>query len=294
MPKISICIPTYNRKNILPFAIESVLAQSYKDYEIVVVDDGSTDGTEEMIKASGYDLRYYKVEHIGQQPCRNKLIELAKGEYIAFLDSDDVLFPYALEILIDAINKNGPDVIAYGPYIGMDESGRDIPKPLPKMPSGFITTELFEFIYVHTCGNLIAKRVYQEMGGFDPNMKRCGFYKSLLELSLKYKFVGVDKPTFKKRRHIGNAIERNYSWRKMELDVLENFYYNKGGKNIVPFDRAMRRLSKEAYRAGVCAVKEGLRTEALQMLGQSLKQYFNAKSLVWYVIATARLHRALW
>jgi len=294
MPTVSVCIPTYNRKDMICFAVDSVLAQTYKDYEIIVVDDGSTDGTEDVLLRSGYDLRYHKVDHCGQQACRNKLIELAKGEYITFVDSDDLIFPYTLEILMNVINQHGLDVIPYGSNIGVDENGNDMPRPLPALPSGFITAELFEFIYVHTCGNIIAKRIYEEAGCFNAQMKRCAVYKLLLDLSLKYKFIGVDKPTFKKRRHAGNAAERNYAWRKMELDVLEDFYYNLGGKDVVPHDRAMARLSKEAYRAGACAVRQGLRPEALALLKQSLNQHPNLKSLAWLAAASFKLHPGLW
>lgn len=66
MPAVSVCIPTYNRKDYLKETLQSVFAQTYKDYEVVIVDDGSTDGTEEMIKTADYKVRYYWQENVGE------------------------------------------------------------------------------------------------------------------------------------------------------------------------------------------------------------------------------------
>jgi len=285
-PKVSICIPTYNRKDYLKEALESVFAQTYKDYEVVIVDDGSTDGTEEMIKNAGYDVRYYWVNHKGQSAARNKLIELAQGRYITFLDSDDLLFPDIVERLVDIIDSYGPNVFAYGSYIGIDEKGNDVRKKRLKLPSGNIVTELFEFICVPSCGTLCAKKIYEEAGGFDTSLRRCAMYKLQLQLSLKYDFVPVKGkgPTYKKRRHRGNP-DRSFANCKIELDMLEDFYFNGGGEEIIPRHRAMKRLSKESYRVGRCALREGMYDEAYQFLSQSLRRYPNFKSLMHWTRA---------
>ena len=85
-PKVSVCIPTYNRKDYLKEALESVFAQTYKNYEVVIVDDGSTDGTEDMLKDADYDVRYYWQKNSGDAAARNKSIELAQGKSITFID----------------------------------------------------------------------------------------------------------------------------------------------------------------------------------------------------------------
>jgi len=288
--KVSICIPTYNRKDFLKETLDSVFAQTYKDFEVVIVDDGSTDGTEHMIKEEGHDVRYYWAEHIGQAATRNKLIELACGEYITFLDSDDLLFPDAVEKLMDVIDSYDNDVFAYGSYIGVDEHSRNLRTRTPKLPSGNIVTELFEFIYVKSCGTMCAKRIYERHGGFDTSLKRCAVYKLLLELSLKYKFFPVNGPTYKKRRHRDNLSARSFVGRKIELEVLEDFYFNSVGKDMIPRQRAMKRLSKEGYRAGCCAIREGMYDQACQLLSQSFRRYPNLKSLIHWTRAKLKTH----
>ena len=97
MPTVSVCIPTYNRKTYLRETLQSVFAQTYKDYEIVVVDDGSTDGTDQMIKGPGYKVRYCWQENAGDAAARNKLIELAQSKFITFVDSDELLIQNTVE-----------------------------------------------------------------------------------------------------------------------------------------------------------------------------------------------------
>jgi len=290
-PTVSVCIPTYNRKDYLKEALESVFAQTYKDYEVIIVDDGSTDGTDQMIKEAGYNVRYCWAEHIGQAAARNKLIELAYGEYITFLDSDDLLFPDAIQKLMNVIDSYGPDVFVYGSHIGVDENGNHIHTKQHRLPSGNIVAELFEYIHVHSCGTMCAKIIYERGGGFDTSLRRCAVYKLLLDLSLKYKFIPVDGPIYKKRRHKENLADRSFVSRKTELDVLEDFYFNAGGKEVIPHHRAMRRLSKEGYRAGRSAIREGLTEQACKFLSQSFWRYPSAKSLIHWIRAYRRKKR---
>jgi glycosyltransferase involved in cell wall biosynthesis len=288
VPAVSVCIPTYNRRDYLKETLQSVFAQTYKDYEVVIVDDGSTDSTEEMIIGTGYPVKYYWVNHMGQYAARNKLIELARGEYITFVDSDDLLFPDTIERLMNVIEANGPNVIAYGAHVGIDEKGRYVKRKQRLLPSGNITAELFEFIYVHSCGMMCAKKLHEEVGGFDASLRCCAFYKLLLKMSVKCKFIPVEGPTFKRRRHKDNVSVRSFANRNTEFDVLEDFYFNGGGKELIPRSRAMKRLSQEGYRAGRCAIKEGMYEQARRLLSQSFRRYPNIKSLVHWSRAILR------
>ncbi len=288
MPEVSVCIPTYNRKEYLKETLDSILAQTYTDYEIVIVDDGSTDGTAEMLTEMGFSGTYYRQENAGESAARNKLIELAQGEFITFIDSDDLLYPYALDELTRVINKHTSNIIAYSSYTGIDEDGNEVKRKKRKLPSGNIAPDLFEYIYVHSCGTLCTKKILQEATEFDVTLPVCSPYLVWLELSLKYPFVATEKPTFKRRRHSGNLSEHSFANRKIELGVLENFYYNGGGKEVIQQRRAMRRLSKEGYRAGRCALRERLPNIPCQMLSQSFYRYPNFKSLLWWMIATGR------
>ena len=292
-PKISICIPTYNRKGLLKETLESIFMQTYKDYEVVIVDDGSTDDTEQMIKDTGYPVRYYWQENAGDAAARNKLIKLADGQYISFLDSDDLLPPDAVERMVDVMSKEPEDVIVYGPYVTIDQDGNVCKRKRKKLHSGYITQNLFENILVHSCGSMFPKKVLEEAGGFNEALPVCADYDLWLRLSQKYRFIAIHEPLFKRRRHSGNLSRYSFTNRKTEFDVLENFYYNGGGEKSISPRRAMKRLSKEGYRAGRCAIRESLSESACQLLSQSFRRHPNSKSLLWWTIATAKLHSVL-
>jgi len=286
-PSVSICTPTFNRKDYLKETIESVLAQTYKNYEIVIVDDGSTDGTEEMIKENGYNVRYYWQTNKGVAAAENKLIDLAEGEFISFLGSDDLLMPDAIERLINAMPKEEGDVIVYGPHVRIDQNGNLCGRDKRTLYSGYVTEYLFQNIFVHACGSMFPKRALKKVGGFDESLRVCSDYDLHLRLSLKYRFIALPQPTFKRRRHSSNLTSWSYANRLVQLKVLERFYYRKGGNAVVPKRIAMRQLSKEGYRAGRCAVKEGLQKTARQLLSQSFRRHPNFKSLLWLMVASS-------
>lgn len=286
-PRVSVCIATYNRRRYLQETLESIRAQTYGDYEIVIVDDGSSDGTEEMIRGLEYPVRYHWQENAGEPASRNKLIELAQGELITFIDSDDLLFPYSLEVLVEALEEHGYDKVAYSSYVGIDKKGDPIRRKRRRLPSGSIVADLFEYIYVHSCGTLCRKEFFHEAGGFDVSLRVCSPYVVWLKLALGHEFVSVSKPTFKRRRHSDNLSEPSYRNCMIELRALEDFYFNGGGRTHIEHRRAMKRLSKEGYRAARCALRERMAQEACRLLLQSLERYPNIKSGFWWVVAKA-------
>ena len=96
IPRVSVVIPTYNSSAMVEQAIQSVLAQTYRDFEIIVIDDGSTDGTKDVVRRFGERVRYFNQENQGVSAARNFGIHQSLGEYIAFLDSDDLWLPEKL------------------------------------------------------------------------------------------------------------------------------------------------------------------------------------------------------
>jgi glycosyltransferase involved in cell wall biosynthesis len=285
MPTVSICIPTYNRKDYLKETLASVFSQSYKDYEVVIADDGSTDGTDRMVKEAGYDLRYYWHENRGEAATCNRLIDLAQGRYISFIHSDDLLVADAIERMVRLMEAHDGDVVVYGNYFRIDERGSVCGRSKRKLHSGHITTRLFEDIIVHPNGSMFPKSVLVEAGGFDTSLKASYDYKLELKISLKYPFASLEEPTFMRRRHSSNTSMDSYKNRKAELDMLADFYYNGGGKEVIPERLAMKRLSKESYRAGRYAIREGLFDQARSMLSQSFRQHPNIKSLLYWARA---------
>ena len=173
-PKVSVIIPTYNRANLLPRAVRSVLSQTYLDYEIIVVDDCSTDSTPEVV-AAWKDERVRYISHSvnrRQSGALNTGIENARGEYVAFLDDDDEWLPIKLGNQIAALEASGPNVgLVYG-WLDQsdDQSGRTRPQ-YRKTMSGDVSRELLALrIPGPTITLLVRTKLARDLGGFDETL----------------------------------------------------------------------------------------------------------------------------
>ena len=177
LPLITIGVSAYNRENFLPECLDSLLAQTYKNIEIIVVDDGSADNTKQLVTEKYPQVKYIYKENGGDASAKNRAAKEGKGEYIVFNDSDDVFLPDAVERLYNALREGqkqyGKDVIAYGTYSGIDENS--IPHPVkPKaavFPSGKITGALLKNILVCNPGTLIPREKFIDYGGYDETLR---------------------------------------------------------------------------------------------------------------------------
>jgi len=203
MPKVSVIIPTYNRADFICDAIDSVLAQTYKDYEIIVVDDGSTDNTKEVLKKYDGKIRYFYKENMGVSAARNKGIKEAKGEYIAFLDSDDIWLTNNLETLINAIITSGVFVVTstvktidvHGNILGI--------KPL--LRKGFsIEDKFYNMSYIPPSSVLLRREVFDKAGLFDEAIKAAEDIDMWIRVSANFKVVRIDEPLALCRVHSNN------------------------------------------------------------------------------------------
>jgi glycosyltransferase involved in cell wall biosynthesis len=122
MPLFSVIIPCYNRAGLIGATLDSVLAQTFTDFEVVVVDDGSTDGTPEVVVGFGARVKLLRQANRGPGPARNLGIAAAGGEYVAFLDSDDLWFPWTLATFADVIRRHGGPAFIAGENVRFREA----------------------------------------------------------------------------------------------------------------------------------------------------------------------------
>lgn len=177
---VSVIVPTYNRREYVTQAVQSVLAQSYKDYELIIVDDGSTDRSQDSLQSycqSDQRVKYFYRQHKGRSAARNYGLTVAEGRYITFLDSDDVYLPNKLEIQVEVLESR-PDVdLVYCLHSFMDGEG----KPLPDLPtpsyrfSGRIYPDIvfFKGGIVTTPSVMVRRAAIRRAGFFDENMEIC-------------------------------------------------------------------------------------------------------------------------
>jgi glycosyltransferase involved in cell wall biosynthesis len=190
MPKISVVTPTFNRSSFLKKAIESVLAQTFKDFELVIVDDGSTDNTQEEIECYRVDSRvnYLYQANRGQSHARNLALEQATGDFIAFLDSDDSWSLDKLDKQLAVFQKNPEVDIVHGDEAIIDEHGAVITLNNMKRHSGLITPQLLADNSVSITTALVRRRCFDEMGGFDTTVGVADDYELWLRFSARYRF----------------------------------------------------------------------------------------------------------
>lgn len=178
MPFFSIVIPLYNKENFVPNTIKSVLNQTFQDYEIIIVNDGSTDNSENVVLGfNDSKIRYFKTENKGVSQARNFGIEKAEGTLIAFLDADDYWFPYHLEDLLSLYQKY-PEAGLFATNYEFYYSEKRIEKPyFLDIPSDFehgIVRDFFKSSYVYrlawTSAVAVPKSVAENSGGFDENI----------------------------------------------------------------------------------------------------------------------------
>lgn len=194
---ISVIIPVYNCEKYIIDAIESVKQQSYKDYEIIVVDDGSTDGTLKLIRGIT-DITLICKLNGGPASALNAGIKEAGGEWIKWLSADDMLTPYALQILIDhAIYK---DAIYYTDYIRYDV--RKESKTFWQEPKRNELTqherneELFKYFYGNGSTSLIHRSVFDKCGWFDESLPHSEDYEFWLRCCILYDIKMIHIPEF--------------------------------------------------------------------------------------------------
>ena len=177
MPKVSVIIPTYNRAHLIGRSIQSVLNQTYQDFEIIIVDDGSTDDTEDVIRNFN-DSRIIYIRHKenkGPSAARNTGIKASKGEFIAFQDSDDEWFPEKLDKQIEAFEMNPGFGIIYTDMLRIDKEGAIKYWHSPTVSHGQIinpNTMDYQVMGLGIISTLIKRECFNKVGYFDENYPR--------------------------------------------------------------------------------------------------------------------------
>ena len=264
LPLISIGVSTYNRKDYLKLSLDSLLAQTYKNCEIIVVDDGSSDDTGEMVKTLYPQVKYVYQANAGDAAAKNHAAMLAQGEYIVFNDSDDLFLPDSVERLYNAVKTNGKSAISYGNYITIDPEGNRLPtkQKVEVYPSGTITGELLKHIVVCNCGTLIPLDKFKAAGMFNTALKVSYDYALFLELSLQCTFHATEQPVFLRRRHNSNMSSANYRKMLTVLEIVENFAEKHSGIKTIYHKELNIRLADLHNKLCREARKEKLFSEA--------------------------------
>ncbi len=313
MPKVSIVIPTYNRAHFITESIQSVLAQTFTDFEIVVVDDGSIDNTKEVVNNfQDPRIKYTYQENQGVAAASNRGFKLSRGKYIAFFSSDDILIKDAVEKGVQVLDRHPEVAFSYGRAYLMDERGHVFGlRKLKNKRSGVWggTEEINKFLLY---GNripvptIMVRRAYHfEAGLFDPTFRYgisakawpeyCGCSEDvdlLIRLAKRYSVAYIAEPLAKIRQHSGSiSSNRNiYEEEQSNTRVIERIFNDAELEPLLSsqrpkvYFRLYVRLARQAYDIGERGIARELLFRALKIhfkgLFESMWPYWFAQTFI--------------
>jgi glycosyltransferase involved in cell wall biosynthesis len=230
MPLISVIIPAYNAERTIVETIQSVQQQTFQDFELIVINDGSKDRTLDLLQdIKDERVKIFSYKNSGLPTARNRGITQFKGEFIAFLDADDLWTPDKLELQLAVLKQHPKAGVAYSwtCFMDMDEQGKATsfhPSP-PYTFEGNVYDKLLVSDFIHSGSNtLIRKQVIDSVGGFDPTLKSCEDWDYWLRLSAHWSFVVVPKHQILYRRTPGAMSSKVEVMKEAALIATEKAY----------------------------------------------------------------------
>jgi len=293
MPKVSVIIPTYNCAKYICQAVDSVLAQTYRDFELVVVDDGSTDNTKELLMQYGKQLRYIYQENRGMTAARNTGINNSSGEYIAFLDSDDMWLPSKLQRQVKLLDE-APEVgLVYCWHYYIDAEGNRCTFCNNRIGRSFESgSRLFEKLIENNVISggastpVIRRECLEKSGMFDESIPYSGDWDLWLRISMDYIVAVIPEPFACYR-----VMDENHKYPEKFVQ------YNIDKGLIAVIEKASRLLAERGYKDHRKLKRRALVGVHLHCaeMWQSLGNWSGARShllravyLDWHVLRNAK------
>ncbi len=261
---VSVIIPTYERSGVLGRAIESVLAQTRPADELIVVDDGSSDTTAELV-ASYPDVRYERIGHAGVSAARNHGIAHARGDDLAFLDSDDEWLPTKLAEQLAALAEAPEHRICHTDEIWVRDGRRVNPRRRHQKHGGWIFRHCLPLCAISPSSVLVHRSVFGAVGTFDESFPACEDYDLWLRVTSRYPVCYVDRPLLVKYGGHDDQLSRRvealdrYRIRAL-VKVLESGVLGEEDRQAAV---TTLRGKIDVYRQGV--LKRGRREEAAEL-----------------------------
>ncbi len=300
MPKVSVIIATYNREKFVCESLESVLNQTYRDYEVIVINDGSTDNTEELLGRYANRIKYKRIDHAGISVSRNTGLRMASGDLIAFNDDDDVWLPGCLELRAKCMEDH-PDLdMLFADVVLFNEQGtlfdswmaersvfRKIPKTQVNEHLLILGGNIFDFLvqerFITMPTLMVRRRCLDKVGHFDESLIAQDDYDLYLRLARDGTVGYLDKQLAKCRMH-GKNISGNPERRlKSRIALWEKFtdYYPDLPRTSLRL--IIRELSRTHHELGYYYFERGELANCRRQFKAGLKHRWPLnKSLVYY------------
>jgi len=227
MPKVSVLLTCYNHLAHVPAALGSVFEQTFNDYEIIALDDGSTDGSRDYLADQGDTIiPVFNQENLGTYATLNVGLQQAAGEYVAILNDDDVWAPMKLERQVAALDSRPKCALAHTGGWFIDDDGERIEGspmgfPFPKTGTGDLLPTLLMRNQMITSSVMGRRSVLMDLGGFDPSFFGFGDWQMWLRVARNHGIVYVDEPLTFYRVHGGNGSRASETMERESLRIRE-------------------------------------------------------------------------
>ena len=265
-PLVSVIIPTFNRALMVIEAVESVLAQKFDDFEIIVVDDGSKDDTQNRLLAYKNRITFLSQKNKGVSAARNTGVKNAKGEFIAFLDSDDLWLPDKLSVQTDFfINQNRGALICQTEEVWIRKGLRVNPCRKHQKRDGFIFSESLHLCLVSPSAVMLKRSFFEKTGGFDENLPACEDYDLWLRVSCRYPIFLIDTPLIVKRGGHDGQLSAQPCLDRYRIQSLQNLL-EKEPLTDLQREEARAVLAKKCAIYSQGCLKRGKTEEAKQYM----------------------------
>ncbi|MGK0290394.1 MAG: glycosyltransferase involved in cell wall biosynthesis [bacterium] len=232
-PLVSIIMPAYNASETILESIQSVLMQTYQNWELLIIDDGSSDNTyEKVLTIQDSRIKAFKEKNKGVATTRNQGIKLAQGKYIAFLDSDDFWLKNKLDYQINYFENTKDNIgLVHSNYKEFDKNGEYSPKPLKHIKNlkieGNIYEDLVVYDFIATLTVIVTKEALNIVGGFDENLSVAEDWDLWIRITKKFKVGYISKPLAKYRLNPTGLSKSHNKFEKELWTVLERYLLSK-------------------------------------------------------------------
>jgi len=226
MPRVSIIIPTYNSIQYLPSAVASALNQTFKDFEIIIINDGSTDHTEEWIlQQDDPKLRVVSQKNCGKSAARNAGILAARGNYLAFLDADDLWEPSKIELQVNYLDRYPRTGLVYTWTVLADSNGRPTGRLISSRAAGDVWKDLVRD-NILTCGStpMVRRECFRTVGLFSKDLPLAQDWDMWIRIAAYYPFAVIEKPLVRYRQHDKNTSMKLDEMYRCNTLVLERAF----------------------------------------------------------------------
>lgn len=219
-PTVSVIIPSYNRGRMLKEAVDSVLSQEFCDFELIVVDDGSEDNTSDILASYGNKIKVIRQKNKGVSSARNNGINSSSGNFIAFLDSDDMWLPEKLSTQLAFFENNSGALICQTEELWLKNGKRVNPGKRHKKVSGFFFEKSLELCMVSPSAVMMKRSLFDVVGLFDETFPACEDYDIWLRVNCRYPIYLIDTPLIIKRGGHKDQLSGMHSLDKYRIQSI--------------------------------------------------------------------------